>query len=226
MSKRVQVLGIDIDNHTVRENMFLLEEYISSEGLNFVCVVTPELLLEAYEYAAVSDLLRQMDLCLIGDVAILEVLDEAYEQQAAELQARELEETFLGALIRKRKTIYWMSDEETDLDALREYLNEHYPKLKLAGSFTGELDEENMDSVINDINSVAPDVILLQTAYVRKFQTLFQVRNQLNARLCIGFNYRIRARYYAPNKNSKIKSLIDQTMFKRKAIRYQMNHEE
>ena len=226
MSKKVQVLGIEIDNHTVRENMFLLEEYVGSDGLNFVCVVTPELLVEAYEHEDISELLEQMDMCLIGDIAILEVLEESYEQQAGELQGRDLEESFLNALIRKRKSVYWMSDDESDLEHLKVYMEEHYPKLNIAGIYTGSMDEDKINALINDINSVAPDVILLQTAYSNKLQTMRQVKNRLNAKLCIGLNYRIRSKYYSPNRNSKIKSLIDQTMFKRKAIRYQMNQKE
>lgn len=226
MSKRVQVLGIDIDNHTVRENMFLLEEYVNSDGLNFVCVVTPDLLVEAYENVDVSELLEQMDMCLIGDVAILEVLEEPYGQQAGEIQSRELEENFLSALIRKRKSVYWLSDDESDLEHLKVYMEQHYPKLNIAGIYTGSMDEDKIDALVNDINSVAPDVILLQTAYTSRLQTMWQVKNQLNAKLCVGLSYRIRSKYFSPNRNSKIKSLIDQTMFKRKAIRYQMNQKE
>ena len=49
MSKRVHVLGMEIDNHTIRETMFLLEEYVGTEGLNFVGVLTPEILMAAVE---------------------------------------------------------------------------------------------------------------------------------------------------------------------------------
>ena len=225
MSKRVHVLGMEIDNHTIRETMFLLEEYVGTEGLNFVGVLTPEILMAAVENPDVYGLVEQMDMHIIGDVAILEVLDDVYEQQAAEVAKRELEEVFLQMLIRKKKNVYWVSDEESDLTELTRYMEEHYPKLNIAGSFTGDL-EDNVDSFINDINSVAPDVIFIQTASWRKPELLMKHKNRLNAKLCVYLNYRVRSKYYALNRNSKIKSLIDTTMFKRKAIRYQMNREE
>lgn len=225
MSKRVHVLGMEIDNHTIRETMFLLEGYIAAEGMNFVCVLTPEILMDAVENPEVYSLVEQMDMHIIGDVAILEVLDDVYEQQAAEIAKRDLEETFLQTLIRKRKRVYWLSDGENDLPELNRYMEEHYPKLNIAGSFTGDI-EENVDGLINDINSVAPDVIFVQTASWHKPAILLQHKNRLNAKLCIYMNYRIRSKYYSLNRNSKIKSLIDTTMFKRKAIRYQMNREE
>lgn len=223
MSKRIQVLGIDIDNHTVRETMFLLEEYVNSDGLNLTGVVTSDLLMMASENPQVYDMLEMMDLHVIGDVSILEVLEESYEQQASEVQRRDLEEVFLNSLIRKRKNVFWISDAETDLPVLHSYMEEHYPKLNIAGEFSGIIDEDNMDSVINEINSVAPDVILIQMADWQRMGLLLQAKNQLNVKLCICMGYRVKSKYWSPNKNSKLKSLIDQTMFKRKAVRYQMN---
>lgn len=221
MSKRIRVLGIETDNHTVRETMFLMEEYVSSEGLNFVAVVTPDMLVEASENEQTRQLLASMDLHVIGDAAILEVLEETYSQQASEIQRRDLEEVFLNMLIRRRKTAYWISDGEADVAILRDYMGEHYEKLNLAGIRSGVMDEESLDMVINDINSVAPDVILLQTAWTERMQLLMNQKNRLNAKLCICMNYRIKSKFWSPNRTSKIMSLIDQTMFKRKAIRYQ-----
>lgn len=225
MSKRVRVLGIEIDNHTVRETMFLLEEYAGSEGLNLVGVISPELLVAASENNEIQNIVEMMELRVIGDITIMEVLEETYEQQAGELQRRELEEVFLNALIRKKRTVYWVSDSEDDLAVLESYMQEHYPKLNIAGHFTGDIDEEQIEPLLNDVNSVAPDVILFQSAAVKKLGIFMQYKNQLNAKLCVYMGYRIRSKYWSPNRSSKIKNLIDQTMFKRKAMRYQLNKE-
>lgn len=226
MSKRIQVLGIEIDNHTIREIMFLLEEYVNSEGLNLVAVVTPDLLLAAYENEEVLDFIKMMDLHIIGDTTILEVQEENYEQQVSELQRRELEESFLNALIRKRKTVYWLSDYESDLPVLNDYMAEHYPKLNIRGTHAGEVSEETIDSIINEINSVAPDVVFFQSSSQARHDVLMKHKNQLNTRLCICMGYRIKSKYWSLGRTSKIKSLIDQTMFKRKVIRYQMDNKK
>lgn len=88
----------------------------------------------------------------------------------------------------------------------------------------GDMNEENIDSIVNEINGVVPDVILFQTELLSRLKLFIQYRNQLNAKLCICMGYRIKSKYWSPNRNSKIKTLIDQTMFKRKVVRYQMNH--
>lgn len=224
MSKKIQVFGIEIDNHTIREIMFLLEEYVNSDGLNLVAVVTPDLLMAASENEEVLDFVKMMDLHIIGDSTILEVQEERFEQQASELQRRELEETFLNSLIRKRKTVYWLSDYENDLPILKDYMAEHYPKLNIQGTYAGEVNEENIDSIINEINSVAPDVVFYQSSSQARHDVLIKHKNRLNTRLCICMGYRIKSKYWSLGRTSKIKSLIDQTMFKRKVIRYEMEN--
>lgn len=225
MSKRIEVLGIDIDNHTVRESMFLLEEYANTDGVNLTGVITSDLLMQATEYEEIRNVINMMDLRLVGDISILEVLEETFDQQAGEIQRRELEEVFLNSLIRKRKKIFWISDNEKDYEILAEYKEQNYPKLDIGGSYLGLIEEENLASILNEINSVAPDVLIIQTADWRRLGMLLQVRNQLNIKLCVCLGYKQKSKYWSPDNASKIKSLLDQTMFKRKAIRYRQNKE-
>lgn len=222
MSKRIQVLGIDIDNHTLREAMFLLEEYVNTEGLNLVGIITSDLLMQAADNQEIRQVIDGMDLHVIGDISILEVVEENFEQQAGEILKRDLEEIFLNSLIRKRKTAYWISDYENDLAVLETYMQEHYPKLDIAGHFCGRI-EDNLDSLLNEINSIAPDVIFIQTGDWLRLGHFLQSRNQLNTKLCVCMGYRVKSKFWSSVQNSKIKSLIDQTMFKRRAIRYETN---
>lgn len=225
MSKRIQVLGMDVDNHAVRETMLLVEEYVNTDGINLMGVISSELLMQAADFPQIRQVFDMMELRVIGDIAILEVQEDIYEQQVEEIQRRELEEVFLNYLIRKRKTVFWMSDSPSDEAALQDYVREHYPRLDIAGSYFGMIDEENLESVVNEINSVAPDVLMIQTGDWRRLGLLMEKKNQLNTRLGICMDYKLKTRYWSPNRTSKLKSMIDQTMFKRRAIRHEMNKE-
>lgn len=225
MSKRIQVLGMDVDNHAVRETMLLVEEYVNTDGINLMGVISSELLMQAADFPQIRQVFDMMELRVIGDIAILEVQEDIYEKQVEEIQRRELEEVFLNYLIRKRKTVFWMSDSPSDEAALQDYVREHYPRLDIAGSYFGMIDEENLESVVNEINSVAPDVLMIQTGDWRRLGLLMEKKNQLNTRLGICMDYKLKTRYWSPNRTSKLKSMIDQTMFKRRAIRHEMNKE-
>lgn len=225
MSKRIQVLGMDIDNHAVRETMLLAEEYVNTDGINLMGVISSELLMQAADFPQIRQVFDMMELRVIGDIAILEVQEDIYEQQVEEIQRRELEEVFLNYLIRKRKTVFWISDSPSDEEALQDYVREHYPRLDIAGSYFGMMDEENLETIVNEINSVAPDVLMIQTGDWRRLGLLMEKKNQLNARLGVCMDYKLKTRYWSPDRTSKLKSMIDQTMFKRRAIRHEMNKE-
>lgn len=226
MSKKIQVFGIDIDNYTVRETMLLLEEYISTDGLNIVELISPELLLAAFEQEELREMIDNADMQIIGDAAILEVLPETYEQNVNEIQRRELEEQFLRSLIRKKKTAYLIAGSEEELQIFREYIEKNYKELHMAGYYAGRIDEENTDYIINDINSAAPDVIFTHLPSPLQENFVFQNRNRLNARLCMCLGIYMKTKYPSGRKISKIKALIDQTLFKRKAIKYAVENEK
>lgn len=225
MSKKIQVLGIEIDNYTIREMMLLLEDYISSEGLHIVQIITPELLLLASEHDQIKEMIDKVDLQVIGDVSILEVVSPSHEQQQSEVQKKELEELFLRSLIRKKKTVYWIGHTEEQLAMFKDYMNENYPDLVLVGQFAGKIEEDDTDYILNDINSVAPDVLLLNLSSPLQENFVFRNRNRFNAKLCICIGLHMKSKFLSRKKSSKIKSLIDQTIFKRKALKYMSDHE-
>lgn len=220
MSKKVQVLGIQLDNYTVREMMLLLEEYITTEGLNLVEVVSPDLLMLASKNAEVKAMIEETDLQIIGHPVILEVVKESYEQQSNEIQKCELEKQFLQSLIRKKKTVYWIGASESALQGFQEYIEENYPDLNIVGYFAGTIGEVNADAVMNDINNTAADVILLNLPSPQQEQFVMENRNRFNARLCICMGTSLESRYPSRSRVSKLKALIDQTVFKRKVIKY------
>lgn len=221
MSKKVQVLGIKLDNYTVREMMLLLEEYISTEGLNLVEVVSPDLLMTASENRELKAMIEETDLQIIGDPVILEVVEESYhQQQSKEIQKCELEEQFLRSLIRKKKTVYWIGHSESALHSFQEYIGENYPDLNIVGYFAGTIGEANVDAVMNDVNSTTADVILLNFPSPQQEQFVMENRNRFNARLCMCLGMSLKSRYPSRSRVSKLKALIDQTVFKRKVIKY------
>ena len=66
MSKKIDILGVCVDNYTVRESLMRLDTYLGSTVLNIIETVTMEQLIAAGENAVIKDCLEQADLCIIG----------------------------------------------------------------------------------------------------------------------------------------------------------------
>ena len=151
MAKNIQVLGIELETYTVRENMQFLEEYITSDEMNIVSVVSPQTLICANDNEEFADFLNECDLRIIGDTTILEVVEQKFEQQYSQIRKMELEEQFLRCLIRKKKKIFWVCSNSEQLRRFEGYVQGNYPDLNVAGTCSEGIEEDKIENIINEI---------------------------------------------------------------------------
>jgi len=226
MAKNIQVFGIELETYTVRENMQFLEEFINSEEMNMVSVISPNSLMIAYENEEYAEFLKDCDLRIIGDTTILEVADQRFEQQYNQIKKMELEEQFLRCLIRKKKKIFWMGSDSEQLRRFESYIQENYPDLNVAGTCSEGIEEDKIENIINEINSADVDVLLL--SFHSPVQEMFLKNNKhlLHTRLCICIADGIKSHYPSGVRISKLKGLLDQTLFKRRVVKYNSESEQ
>lgn len=86
MSKRIDILGVCVDNYTVRESLMRLDTYLGSTVLNIIETVTMKQLIAAGENAAIKNCLEQADLCIIGDYEILSETGNASSWRTREVR--------------------------------------------------------------------------------------------------------------------------------------------
>ncbi len=60
MVKKIEVLGISIDNYTVREALLQLDTFLSSSALNIIETVTVEKILLSETNPSIRDCLRRI----------------------------------------------------------------------------------------------------------------------------------------------------------------------
>ncbi len=87
MSKKINIMGICLDNYSVRESLMRLDTYMSSTVLNIIETVTMEQLILAGENPAIKECLEQADLCIIGEREILTETGTDSAQRAGGLRA-------------------------------------------------------------------------------------------------------------------------------------------
>jgi len=63
--KKIEILGMHLDNYTVRESLLRLDTYMGNTVLNIIETVTMKQLVLAGEHPVIKDCLNQADLCII-----------------------------------------------------------------------------------------------------------------------------------------------------------------
>ncbi len=157
MIKKVDILGIQLDNYTVREAIMCVERYLSNNVLNTIESISLQMLIDSETNPVLKEVMSSLDLAIIGEKEII---------QAAGLES--------------------MQRTQEKIDSLKAELTEDYPKLIFAGEYAVETCVGDLEAVINDMNATTPDVIISVLPSPMQEQFLYEHRDKMNANIWYG----------------------------------------
>ncbi len=160
MLKKIDILGMQIDNYTVREAIMQVEGYLDGTAMNTVETITMKMLDLAVNEPRVKECIGMLDLAVIGEKEILTASGVRSNQRIRETVEFDFFKEFVKRIIRNRKSVFLLGQVKEDVDKLQEYLEEEYEKLIIGGRCALDEKAGDVEGVVNEINSVSPDVIL------------------------------------------------------------------
>lgn len=177
MEKKMNVLGIQVDDYTAKEAMRQAIDYIETEAMNVIELLTTDILVKSSVEEGVKQNIEEADMVLIGDRAILEAAGIEEPKRLAEAEQDVFLRMFLRYLDKNRKRIYLMADSEEELEAFEHFLKENYPQAKLLGGSVVPGSAEADDMIVNEINGLEIDCILSELNMSE--QEAFIARNRI-----------------------------------------------
>lgn len=160
MIKKIDILGMQVDNYTVRESLLRLDTYMSNTVLNIIETVTMKQLVAAGENPMIRECLAQADLCIIGDREILSETGNATVQRMREVRDQDFLHELVKRVVRNQKRIFLIAMTRSDIEDMQAFFSEMNPKFTIAGSYAVEDCVGDMDSVINELNGTTPDMVI------------------------------------------------------------------
>ena len=85
MDRKMNVLGVQVDDYSAKEAMRQAIEYLQTEGINVIEMLTTDVLVKSSVVEGVKQNTEEADMILIGDKAILEA---AGIQESKRLQGK------------------------------------------------------------------------------------------------------------------------------------------
>ena len=196
MENKIDIFEIDIDALTAKDTLKRIVQFMESETVNTVEIVTLELLVQGQDDPMWRERMQKMDLVLPGEKEILEASEKAagLSERASEhnghlikeLEKRVFFKMFFKYLQRTRKKVFLLAGQEEDLLLLQENLRPYARGFLPAGQAVLPEDAGRKDSVINEINGVEPDCIISVLPYPVQENFISESKALLNARLWIG----------------------------------------
>lgn len=187
--RKINILGLNLQDHTLREKMRLAESYLRGGALNTVACVSAKMLMRAGEDAQQKEWLEAMDVIVYCDRDILDAAGITSYNRLREVENNSFLKEFCKKIAREKRIVYLLADTDEAMELLELFLSQQEPALAspVGKSVLGsEETESGTDAVINEINDKAPDVILSFMAYPQQEAFVFCNKNRINADLWLG----------------------------------------
>ena len=226
MGKKIEILGMSLDNDTVQEAMLQIESCWDKSTISTVETISMETLMKAHEDELLKSCIENLDLAIICDKEILKAAGVTSRQRLQETVGDEFFKEFMKYAVENGKTVYLLGETSEQVELLQEYLIEVYEELNVTGVYALSECIGDYDNVINEINIAEPDVVLSVVPTPQQEYFIKEHKEKLNAKIWYG----IRERYFVKRGVSEMagfaKKLIQKGMMHSMLLRYNKNEGE
>ena len=129
MIKKVDILGIQLDNYTVREAIMCVERYLSNNMLNTIESVSMQMLIDSETDPVLKKVLGSLDLAVIGEKEIIQAAGLGNMQRIKETEENDFYFEFFKRIERNKKSVFLLANTEEKLEAEKKELLEAFPFL-------------------------------------------------------------------------------------------------
>lgn len=186
MINKIDILGMDIDNYTVREAMLEVEVYLNNTVMNTVETIDMKMLDIANRNDMVKECIRQLDLAVIGEKEILTAAGIHSAQRISETVNHEFFREFAKRIIRNKKRVFLLANTVEQIQVLEEFLKSNYERMQIAGSCALEEKVGDPEAVVNEVNSATADIIFSILPSPTQEEFLVENKNKLDVKLWYG----------------------------------------
>lgn len=188
MIKQIQLLGMTFPNYSLRDELQLAQEALHGERLCMFLTMSMQSLVKVSSSGSEEEksFVEQADLIVVEDPEILSVAGITFNQRIREASDHLFFTELMKRLQRGQQQVYLVAAKNVALDKIKEILAQRYEKLKIVGQYSIEEYPDDLDRMINEINSAAPDIILSVMPTPQQEEFLMKNRSKLLAKLWYG----------------------------------------
>lgn len=183
MGTKVNIMDLEVDLLTQETLQDEILNFLDNDLLNVVHMISLDYMDAFDQNELVKNVLGQADLVLPGEKAILTRHHVDVLESGGMVVDYHGISGLLEPLRQLEKTIYLVLRNAKEAKTVYRYLSKYFEKERIVGVYAadGEVTEETL---INDINTKLPDIILLSMDSTSQEEWLENNRAKVNAKLC------------------------------------------
>lgn len=184
--KKINLLGINLQDRYVKESLNVAERFLQEGAVHTILYLTIPVLMEVSKNEACKEWVEAADLTLWGDTEILKAAEITARSRYREVTEKEFLKNFLHKMATTHKSVLVLADSEEHAEQLKKEVLELQEGVIVVGTMALPAAEEMQESVINEINMIAPVVTIARMPFAAQQKWLEQTKPYLNTGIWIG----------------------------------------
>lgn len=215
MNEKIQVLGLEIDNLSAKDAVKRIVDYMGTEPVNVIEMVTMNTLGKFQQEEEASTLFQSFDLALASDKGILQAAGVKDERHLREVEELLVIKMVMRYLHKNRARVFLLAENAVDLEKLEGYMKEDYANIQVVETATLEENAVSDDMLLNLVNGAEVDCILSTLSSPTEEQFIYRNKLLINARVWLGFGNLLGEMRKRKNVFQKVKEFVLRQILKR-----------
>lgn len=187
MEKIIKMMDVDLS--IIDENSLItkIDEYLLDDSLNTILFISTDGMEIAAENDEIRGYVQGFDIVLPGEKILLE---SSWVSQSVQAKRDTMVADYdafgstLENLQKKNRTMFIVGNNEEEIERLRRYCETAQPDLQMVGSYSYDRGLAT-EAALNEINSHAPDMLLVWLDSETQTKWVAENRQLLNAKLAV-----------------------------------------
>ncbi len=160
MIKEITVAGIKLNSYTALENLTQIGKNLDGNVFTAVEEIYMRTLLLAKEDETIKEVVESLDVTVIAENGIWDAVGVNTSLRRREVEKREFFFQLMRILERNNYSVFVLGELTQEIEQSCEYIAEEFPRLNVVGTKALEECVGADEGIINDINMLAPDVVI------------------------------------------------------------------
>lgn len=198
MDEKINVLNVRINNMNAKEAMKKVINYMHTEPISVVEIVTADTLMKAGEIPELKEDIEGSDLVLAGEKAILEAAGIDEKKRLSELEPNLFIKMLLRYFHKNHVRVFLLGSGSEKVQELEKYMQTNYEGIRITGADIIS-DGTPDDMILNLINGAEPECVIsvlpspLQERFISRNRTAINTRIWFGAGRSLGPDCRAEA---------------------------------
>lgn len=186
MEDRVKVLGVSVDAVKLDKILNVTNLSLNNDGMDIIYLASAITALTADEDEEFAAFVNSCDLVIPGDKNIERLVIGKETESKKVITGQRYLERLLTTLNKNEKVIFFIMESSEQLKLAERMVNKDYPDISYQQDIlVADMTAEEQDLIVNNINAVAPDVlVLIQNGKVIQ-DFIENSRTKMNVKLCL-----------------------------------------